>query len=123
MKKYNSTSGNRQRRSYNFDFKIHIVQLVENNQISKRHASQKFDVPLTTLCEWCDKYGTMSKEKKNNQVSNLAKKLQEMEEINDFYLDIFAEIDQSEGFEELKKSFPESLKKEIAKRNKSNKNG
>jgi transposase len=45
------------------EFKIFVVDQIQNGQISTAFASKKYDVPRTTISYWLKKYSTLLQQK------------------------------------------------------------
>jgi transposase-like protein len=115
-----SASKKRNGKQISFEFKIHIIEQINNGQISLNYASNKYNVSRSTIEYWikklsnyADKSNRMGKEQ---EIKKLKERIQELEFIKDFQQDMIAEFEQITGEELSKKYLPEHLAKEIQKR-------
>ena len=109
--------------------KLLVVDQILNGQVSTRFASEKYDVPRTTISYWIKKYSTLVQQNtgmsKNNEIKKLKEKIEELEFVKDFQQDIIADMELITGVDMSKKSLPKTLAKEIAlkKKNRLKENG
>lgn len=105
-----------------FDLKLSIIAEINNGQISANYASKKYGISRATLAYWTKKLSNFeSKSKtmsKNDEIKKLKERIEELEFIKDFQQIIIADFEVTTGIEMAKKSLPEALVKEIAKKKK-----
>lgn len=105
-----------------FDFKISVIEEINNGQISLNYASKKHNISRSTIEYWRAKLSNYtSKNKamsKNDELKKLKEKIEELEFVKDFQQDMIAEFERITGEELSKKFLPEHLAKEIQKKKK-----
>jgi transposase-like protein len=105
-----------------FDFKISVIEEINNGQISLNYASKKYDISRSTIEYWRAKLSNYtSKNKamsKNDELKKLKEKIEELEFVKDFQQDMIAEFERITGEELSKKFLPEHLALEIQKKKK-----
>ena len=109
--------------------KLLVVDQILNGQVSTRFASEKYDVPRTTITYWLRKYSTLVQQNtgmsKLDEIKKLKERIEELEFVKDFQQDIIADMELITGVDMSKKSLPKTLAKEIAlkKKNRLKENG
>ena len=109
--------------------KLLVVDQILNGQVSTRFASEKYDVPRTTITYWLRKYSTLVQQNtgmsKLDEIKKLKERIEELEFVKDFQQDIIADMELITGVYMLKKSLPKTLAKEIElkKKNRLKENG
>jgi transposase-like protein len=105
-----------------FDFKIFVIEQINNGQISLNFAAKKYNVSRSTLDYWrrklsnyCSKNKAMSLEQENKK---LRERNEELELIKDFQQDLIIEFENITGKELSKKFLPEQLSEEIQRKKK-----
>ena len=102
--------------------KILVVDQILNGQISRSHASKKYEVPRTTISYWLKIYSTLAQQNtgmsKNEEIKKLKEKIEELEFVKDFQQDIIADMELITGVDMSKKSLPKTLAKEIERKKK-----
>jgi transposase-like protein len=107
-------------KNVSFEFKISVIQQINNGLISLNYASKKYDISRSTIDYWRKKLSNYSS--KNNAMGlleenkKLKQKLEELECIKDFQQDLIAEFEIVTGKELSKEFLPEHLAKEIQKK-------
>ena len=103
-----------------FEFKVFVIDQINNGQISLNFASKKYHVSRSTLDYWRKKLSTNSTQNKAMSLEQELKKLrarnEELEFIKDFQQDLIANFELVTGKELSKKYLPEQLSKEIQKK-------
>ena len=121
-----------QKKSYqkaNLETKLLVVDQILNGQLSSNQASNKYDIPRTTITYWLRKYSTLVQQNtgmsKNDEIKKLKEKIEELEFQKDFQQDIIADMELITGVDMSKKSLPKTLAKEIElkKKNRLKENG
>mgnify|MGYP000341222850 CR=1 FL=1 len=101
----------------NLETKLLVVDQILNGQLSSNQASNKYDIPRTTITYWLRKYSTLVQQNtgmsKNDEIKKLKEKIEELEFQKDFQQDIIADMELITGVDMSKKSLPKTLAKEI----------
>lgn len=116
------TCRKRNGREVSFDFKLSVIDEINNGLISVNYASKKYNISRSTIDYWMKKlsnYASKSKGmSKNDELRKLRERVEELEFIKDFQQDMIVEFEKITG-EELSKEFlPEHLAQEIQKKKK-----
>lgn len=105
-----------------FDFKISVIDEINNGQISANYASKKHNISRSTIDYWRKKlsnYASKSKGmSKDEELKKLREKVEELEFIKDFQQDMIIEFENVTGKELSKKFLPEHLANEIQRKKK-----
>jgi transposase-like protein len=105
-----------------FDFKLSVIDEINNGQISVNYASKKYNVSRSTITYWLKKLSSYaSKEKymsKDKEIKKLEERIKELEFIKEFQQDMIAEFEKITGEELSKKYLPEHVAKEIQRKKK-----
>lgn len=114
---------NRRKNSYEkvtFQRKLFVIDQIKNGQISVNHASKKYGISRSSINYWLKKYATFEQKKKSmskdDQIKKLKERIEELEFVKEFQQEIIAEHEYFSGIHLSKKSLPEPLAKEIAKK-------
>ena len=105
-----------------FEFKIFVIEQINNGQISVNFAANKYQVSRSTLDYWRKKLSNYNS--KNNAMSleqenkKLRERVEELEFVKDFQQDLIIEFEKVTGKELSKKFLPESLSEEIQRKKK-----
>ena len=109
-------------REVSFDFKLSVIDEINNGLISTNYASKKYNISRSTIDYWRKKLSnsvskskSMSKEQENKK---LKERIEELEFIKDFQQDLIAEFEKETGNELSKKWLPEHLANEIQRKKK-----
>jgi len=109
-------------REVSFDFKISVIDEINNGQISANYASKKYNISRSTIAYWMKKLSNFqSKSKgmsKDQELKKLREKVKELEFIKDFQQDVIVEFEKETGQELSKKFLPEHLANEIQRKKK-----
>lgn len=109
-------------REVSFDFKISVIDEINNGQISANYASKKYNISRSTIDYWRKKlsnYASKSKAmSKDHEIKKLREKIEELEFIKDFQQDMIVEFEKVTGQELSKKFLPEHLANEIQRKKK-----
>lgn len=109
-------------RQVSFDFKISVIDEINNGQISLNYASQKYNISRSTIDYWRKKlsnYASKSKSmNKDQELKKLRERIEELEFIKDFQQDMIVEFENVTGQELSKKFLPEHLANEIQQKKK-----
>jgi len=105
-----------------FEFKIFVIEQINNGQISLNFASKKYNISRSTLDYWRKKLSNYTSKNKSMSLEQEIKKLQERNEelefIKEFQQDLIVEFEKVTGRELSKKFLPEHLSDEIQKKKK-----
>jgi hypothetical protein len=106
-----------------FDLKLTIIDRIHNGHLSINHASEVYNISRSSIDYWIKKLSSFTqKEKgmsKNDEIKKLKERIEELEFIKDLQQDIIVDFEKVTGEELSKKSLPEALAKEIARKKKS----
>lgn len=116
------TCRKRNGREVSFDFKLSVIDEINNGLISSNYASKKYNISRSTIAYWIKKlsnYASKSKGmSKNDELKKLRERVEELEFIKDFQQDMIVEFEKITGEELSKKFLPEHLAQEIQKKKK-----
>jgi len=105
-----------------FEFKIFVIEQINNGQISLNYASKKYDISRSTIDYWRKKlsnYTSKSKAmSKEQEIKKLREENEELKFIKDFQQDLIAEFERVTGKELSKEFLPKHLANEIQKKKK-----
>ncbi len=109
-------------REVSFDFKLSVIDEINNGLISTNYASKKYNISRSTIDYWRKKLSNyVSKSKsmsKEQEIKKLKERIEELEFVKDFQQDMIVEFEKITGEELSKKFFPEHLAQEIQKKKK-----
>jgi transposase-like protein len=109
-------------REVSFDFKLSVIDEINNGLISVNYASKKHNISRSTIDYWMKKlsnYASKSKGmSKEQEIKKLKERLEELEFIKDFQQDMIVEFEKITGEELSKKFLPEHLAQEIQRKKK-----
>ena len=109
-------------REVSFDFKISVIDEINNGQISANYASKKYNISRSTIAYWIKKLSSFSSKSKAMSKDQELKKLREDNEmlrfVKDFQQDMIVEFEKITGQELSKKFLPEHLANEIQRKKK-----
>ena len=112
----------RRGKEVSFDFKISVIDEINNGQISANHASKKHNISRSTIDYWRKKLSNFHSKSKAMSKDEELKKLREENEmlkfIKDFQQDMIIEFEKVTGQELSKKFLPEHLANEIQRKKK-----
>lgn len=112
----------RKGREVSFDFKLSVIDEINNGLISLNYASKKYNISRSTIDYWMKKlsnYASKSKGmSKNDELKKLRERVEELEFIKDFQQDMIVEFEKITGEELSKKFLPEHLAQEIQRKKK-----
>lgn len=118
----NLSTGQAGGKQVSFEFKIFVIEQINNGQISLNYASKKYNISRSTIDYWRKKLSNYtSKNKamsKEQEIKKLKDKLEELEFIKDFQQDLIAEFERVTGKELSKEFLPKHLANEIQKKKK-----
>ena len=109
-------------REVSFDFKLSVIDEINNGLISVNYASKKHNISRSTIDYWMKKlsnYASKSKGmSKEQEIKKLKERLEELEFIKNFQQDMIVEFEKITGEELSKKFLPEHLAQEIQRKKK-----
>ena len=90
-------------REVSFDFKLSVIDEINNGLISVNYASKKYNISRSTIDYWMNKlsnYASKSKGmSKNDEIKKLKERIEELEFIIDFQQDMIVEFEKITGEE------------------------
>ena len=105
-----------------FDFKLFVIDEINNGQISANYASKKYNISRSTIAYWNKKLSTFNAKSngmsKDQEIKKLKEKIEELLFITDFQQDMIVEFENLTGQELSKKFLPEHLANEIQRKKK-----
>jgi transposase-like protein len=105
-----------------FDFKLSVIEEINNGRISVNYASKKYNISRHTINYWMKKlsnYESKSKHVgKDEEIKKLKERIEALEFIKDFQQDMIVEFEKVTGKELSKKYLPEYLANEIQRKKK-----
>ena len=105
-----------------FDFKLFVIDEINNGQISANYASKKYNISRSTIAYWNKKLSTFNAKSngmsKDQEIKKLKEKIEELLFIKDFQQDMIVEFENLTGQELSKKFLPEHLSIEIQRKKK-----
>ena len=119
------TQGCRKRngKQISFDFKLSLVDEINNGLISANYASKKYNISRSTIAYWMQKLSSFEQNKKhmskNDEIKKLKERIEELEFIKELQQDIIIDFEKTTGEELSKKLLPDALANEIARKKKS----
>ena len=109
-------------REVSFDFKISVIDEINNGRISTNYASKKYNISRSTIDYWKKKLSNFHSKSKSMSKDEELKKLREENEmlkfIKDFQQDMINTFEKVTGQELSKKFLPEHLANEIQRKKK-----
>jgi transposase-like protein len=105
-----------------YEFKISVIDQINNGQISANYASKKYNISRSTIAYWKQKLSNFQSKSRGMSKDQELKKLREENEmlkfVKDFQQDMIAEFEKLTGQELSKKYLPEHLANEIQRKKK-----
>jgi transposase-like protein len=109
-------------REISFNFKLSVIDEINNELISLNYASKKYNISRSTIEYWRNKlsnYASKSKSmSKEKEIEKLRERIEELEFVKDFQQDMIVEFEKITGEELSKKFLPEHLVQEIQRKKK-----
>ena len=106
-----------------FDLKLSIIDQIKNGQISANHAAKIYQISRSSIAYWMKKLSTLEQKSKamskDQELKKLKERIEELECIKELQQIIIADFETTTGIEMAKKSLPEALANEIARKKKS----
>jgi hypothetical protein len=116
--------GSRKRKGseVSFDFKLLVIDEINNGQISANYASKKYNISRSTIAYWREKLSNYASKtnhmSKDQEIKKLKERIEELEFIKEFQQDMIIEFENVTGEELSKKYLPEHLANEIQRKKK-----
>jgi len=105
-----------------FEYKLFVIEQINNGQISLNFASKKYNISKSTIEYWMKKltnYEQTNKSiSKDDEIRKLKVKIEDLEGIKTFQQELIIEFEQVTGQELSKKYLPEWLANEIQRKKK-----
>lgn len=105
-----------------FDFKLSVIDEINNGRISVNYASKKHNLSRSTIQYWMKKLSNYESKNKlvNKEQENkkLKERIEALEFIKEFQQDMIVEFEKITGEELSKKYLPEHLANEIQRKKK-----
>lgn len=105
-----------------FEFKLFVIDQINNGQISANFASKKYNLSRSTIHYWMKKLSNYQQTKsfisKDDEIKKLKERVADLEFVKEFQQDLIAEFESVTGEELSKKYFPEYLANEIQRKKK-----
>ena len=105
-----------------FDFKLSVIDEINNGRISLNYAAKKHNISRSTIQYWLEKLSNYESKGKHVNKDQENKKLKErieaLEFIKEFQQDMIIEFEKITGEELSKKFLPEHLANEIQRKKK-----
>ena len=115
-------SRKRNGKQVSFDFKLSVIDEINNGRISVNFAAKKYNVSRSTIQYWMQKlsnYDSKAKHvNKDLEIKKLKERNEALEFIKDFQQDMIVEFEKITGEELSKKYLPEHLSNEIQRKKK-----
>jgi transposase-like protein len=112
----------RKGREVSFDFKLSVIDEINNGQISANYASKKYNISRSTIEYWRKKMSNYASKLKVMSKDEELKRLREENEmlkfVKDFQQDMIIEFEKITGQDLSKKYLPEHLANEIQRKKK-----
>ena len=93
-----------------FDFKLSVIDEINNGQISANYASKKYNISRSTIAYWMKKLSTFKSKSigmsKDQEIKKLREQIEELLFIKEFQQDIIIEFENVTGKELSKKYLP-----------------
>ncbi len=105
-----------------FEYKLFVIQQINNGQISLNYASKKYDISKSTIEYWMKKLTNYEQTNKgiskDDEIRKLKSKIEDLEGVKAFQQELIIEFETVTGEELSKKYLPEWLANEIQKKKK-----
>lgn len=105
-----------------FEYKLSVIQQINNGQISLNYASKKYNISKSTIEYWMKKltnYEQTNKSiSKDDEIRMLKNRIEDLEGIKAFQQEVIIEFESVTGEELSKKYLPDWLANEIQKKKK-----
>ena len=115
-------SRKRNGKEVSFDFKLSVIEEINNGRISVNYAAKKHNLSRSTIQYWMEKlssYGSKDKHvNKEQEIKKLKERIEALEFIKDFQQDVIIEFEKVTGKELSKKYLPEHIANEIQRKKK-----
>lgn len=121
-KSKNQPGRKRNGKQVSFDFKLYLINKINNGRISVNYAAKKHNVSRSTIQYWMKKLSNYEAKanhvNKDQEIKKLKERIEALEFIKDFQQDIIIEFENVTGQELSKKYLPEHIANEIQRKKK-----
>jgi transposase-like protein len=115
-------SRKRNGKQVSFDFKLSVIDEINNGRISVNYAAKKHNISRSTIQYWMQKLSNYNSKSnhvnKDQENKKLRERIEALEFIKDFQQDMIVEFEKITGEELSKKYLPEHLTNEIQRKKK-----
>ena len=105
-----------------FEYKLFVIQQINNGQISLNFASKKYDISKSTIEYWMKKLSNYEQTNKgiskDDEIRRLKTKIEDLEGVKAFQQELIIEFESVTGEELSKKYLPAWLANEIQRKKK-----
>ncbi|SER77103.1 helix-turn-helix domain-containing protein [Flavobacterium frigoris] len=105
-----------------FEYKLFVIQQINNGQISLNYASKKYDISKSTIEYWMKKLTNYEQTNKgiskDDEIRKLKSQIEDLEGVKAFQQELIIEFESVTGEELSKKYLPEWLANEIQRKKK-----
>lgn len=112
----------RRGKEVSFDFKLSVIDEINNGRISANYASKKYNISRSTIAYWIKKLSNFNTKtnfmSKEQEIKKLKDKIEELTFVKEFQQDMIVEFENITGQELSKKYLPEYLANEIQRKKK-----
>ena len=112
----------RRGKEVSFDFKLSVIDEINNGRISSNYASKKYHISRSTIAYWKKKLSNFNAKSncmsKDQEIKKLKEKIDELMFVKEFQQDMIVEFENITGQELSKKYLPEYLANEIQRKKK-----
>lgn len=114
---FDKLNSRRNGKEVSFDFKLFVIDQINNGQISANFASKKYNISRSTIHYWMKKLSNLNQKSENISkdliIKRLKDKIEDLEAVKEFQQFIIAEFETVTGTELSKKFLPERLANDI----------
>ena len=112
----------KQYQKISFSVKLSIIDEISNGLISVNHASDLYGISRSSIMYWMKKLSSFTQRRnrmsKDDEIKKLKERIEALEFIKDLQQDVIADFEKITGEELSRKSLPETLANEIARKRK-----
>ena len=112
----------KQYQKISFSLKLSIIDQISNGLITVNHASEVYGISRSSIMYWMKKLSSFTQRRnrmsKDDEIKKLKERIEALEFIKDLQQDVIADFEKITGEELSKKSLPETLANEIARKRK-----
>jgi transposase-like protein len=119
----NNPCRKRNGKQVSFEFKLSVIEQINNGRISINYAAKKYNLSRSTIYYWMEKLSNYDSKtirmNKDKEIKKLQERIEALEFIKEFQQDMIIEFEKVTGEEFSKKFLPEHLTNEIQRKKKS----